>query len=42
MNTEESKELRRQANDKRYSTINILNQFPTKILENELENNHKH
>ena len=42
MNNEESKELRRQAKDKRYSTINILNQFPTKILENELENNHKH
>ena len=42
MNDEESRELRRQSKDKRYNTINILNQFPTKILEKELNNRHKH
>tara|TARA_B100000963_G_scaffold192309_2_gene167384 strand:+ start:5 stop:1324 length:1320 start_codon:yes stop_codon:yes gene_type:complete len=42
MNEEESKELRRQAKDKRYNTLNILNQFPTKILEKELQKRHNH
>ena len=42
MNDEESKELRRQAKDRRYNTLNILNQFPTKILEKELQKRHNH